>query len=129
MVNKSVFISTDKAAAAVGPYSQAVDAGGMVFVSGQLGLEPETGVFAGTELADQAKRALENMRQILAAAGLGLEHVAAVDVFLVDMECFAEFNGIYAEFFGGHKPARAVVEVRGLPKGGLVEVKCIAVRP
>lgn len=129
MVNKPVYVTTEKAAAAVGPYSQAVDAGGLVFVSGQLGLDPETGVFAGTDFADQAKQALANMREILNAAGLALEHVVAVDVFLIDMNRFAEFNEIYAEFLGGLKPARAVVEVTGLPKGGLVEIKCVAARP
>lgn len=129
MIHRPVFIATDSAAAAVGPYSQGIDAGGMVFVSGQLGLEPDTGNFAGKDLASQARRALANMREILVAAGLDLEHVAAVDVFLTDMAAFPEFNDIYANFFGGHKPARAVVEVSALPKGGLVEVKCLAVRP
>lgn len=121
------FIETDKAAAAVGPYSQAVDTGTLVFVSGQLGLAPGTGEMA-PGFAAQARQALENLRAILGAAGLGLTSVAAVEVFLTDMGAFPEFNAIYAEFFSGHKPARAVIEVSALPKGGLVEVKCTAAR-
>ena len=78
--------------------------------------------------AAQARQALENMRAILDAAGLGLASVAVVEVFLTDMGAFPEFNTVYAEFFSGHKPARAVVEVSALPKGGLVEVKCTAAR-
>ncbi|WP_028587561.1 Rid family detoxifying hydrolase [Desulfocurvus vexinensis] len=121
------FIETDKAAAAVGPYSQAVDTGALVFVSGQLGLAPGTGEMA-PGFAAQTRQALDNLRAILGAAGLGLDAVAVVEVFLTDMGAFPEFNAIYAEFFSGHKPARAVVEVSALPKGGLVEVKCTAAR-
>jgi len=121
------FIETDKAAAAVGPYSQAVDTGALVFVSGQLGLAPGTGEMA-PGFAAQARQALENLRAILHAAGLGLDAVAVVEVFLTDMGAFPEFNAIYAEFFAAHKPARAVIEVSALPKGGLVEVKCTATR-
>lgn len=122
-------VSTDKAASPVGPYSQGMDTGGMVFVSGQIGIEPGSGEFAGPDLESQARRALANVREILSAAGLTLDDVSAVDVFLTDMGNFAAFNAVYAEFFGNHKPARAAVEVSALPKGGLVEVKCVAVRP
>lgn len=128
MTEKMAFIRTDAAAAAVGPYSQGVDAGSLVFVSGQLGLTPGSGEFAGPDLASQTRQALANMRAVLEAAGLQPGNVIAVDVFLTDMASFTEFNEIYAEFFAGHKPARAVVEVSGLPKGGLVELKCIALR-
>lgn len=118
------FIQTDQAAAAVGPYSQAVEAGGMLFVSGQLGLSPETGELA-EGFAAQTEQALANMRAIIEASGRALTDVAAVDVFVTDMGRFPEFNELYAAFFGGHKPARAVVEVSALPKGGLVELKCV----
>lgn len=118
------FIQTEQAAAAVGPYSQAVAAGGLLFVSGQLGLSPETGELADG-FAAQTEQALANMRAIIEASGATLTAVAAVDVFVTDMARFPEFNEIYAAFFGEHKPARAVVEVSALPKGGLVELKCV----
>jgi 2-iminobutanoate/2-iminopropanoate deaminase len=124
MVLKTV--QTDKAPAAIGPYVQAIVAGPLRFVSGQLGLNPETGELAGTDLASQARQALQNLKQIVVAAGCALDEVAAVDVFLTDMGKFAEFNRIYEEFFTSHRPARAVVEVSALPKGALVEVKCLA---
>jgi 2-iminobutanoate/2-iminopropanoate deaminase len=124
MVLKSV--QTEQAPAAIGPYVQAIVAGPLQFVSGQLGLNPQTGELAGTDLASQARQALENLKQIVVAAGCALEQVAAVDVFLTNMGEFAEFNRIYEEFFAGHRPARAVVEVNALPKGALVEVKCVA---
>lgn len=121
-------IHTDEAAAAVGPYSQATDTGSMVFVSGQLGLSPETGELADG-FTDQTKQALVNMKAIIEAAGLTTADVAICEVFVTDMGNFPEFNDLYAAFFGDHKPARAVVEVSGLPKGGLVEIKCTVVRP
>ena len=124
---KKATLTTDKAPAAVGPYSQAVVAAPFVFVSGQLGLDPATGELAGEDLARQARQALENVREILTAAGSGLDQVAAVEVFLTDMADFAEFNGLYAEYFTEHKPARAAIAVRALPKGGRVEIKCTAV--
>ncbi|MFP4350119.1 MAG: RidA family protein [Desulfococcaceae bacterium] len=119
-------IHTDKAPAAIGPYSQAISAGPLLFVSGQLGLDPSTGDFVGTDLTSQAKQALTNLREILRAAGGDLADVTAVDVFLADMTKFTEFNAVYETFFTDHRPARAVVEVSGLPKGGRVEIKCIA---
>ncbi|MCP4716394.1 MAG: hypothetical protein GY868_14840, partial [Deltaproteobacteria bacterium] len=92
-------IQTENAPAAIGPYSQAVAAGDMLFVSGQLGLDPATGELTGSDLASQARRALENLKAVILAAGLTLEDVAAVDVFLLEMSCFAEFNLIYQEYF------------------------------
>ena len=118
-------IKTDQAPGAVGPYSQGIVAGNWLFVSGQLGLDPKTGEFVGPDLASQAHQALENLKQIVLAAGYGLDQVVAVDVFLVNMGDFVEFNGIYEKYFSDHRPARAAVEVSALPKGGLVEVKCI----
>lgn len=121
-------IQTDRAPAAIGPYSQAVEAENWVFVSGQLGLVPETGEMASGGLVEQAAQALENVRQILSAAGCGLDRVVSVDVFLTDISQFGAFNRLYEDFFAGHKPARAVVEVKALPRGALVEVKCVACR-
>jgi len=120
-------IQTDAAPAAIGPYVQGRKGNGMVFVSGQLGLDPDTGEFAGDDFTAQARQALANLKAILSAAGCTLTDVAAVDVFLADMNDFVPFNRIYQDFFGDHKPARAVVAVKTLPKNGLVEVKCIAV--
>ena len=119
-------VQTEQAPAAIGPYSQGIAAAPFLFVSGQLGLIPETGELAGPGLASQARQALENVKQILKAGGCGLNEVVAVDVFLTDMDNFLEFNDIYAEYFSDHKPARAAIEVSALPKGGVVEIKCIA---
>jgi 2-iminobutanoate/2-iminopropanoate deaminase len=121
-------VHTDQAPAAIGPYSQAVVAPPLVFVSGQLGMDPATGNLVGDSLESQVRQALENMKQILTAAGSSLAQVAAVEVFLTDMGKFSEFNAVYAEFFSAHKPARAAIEVSALPKGGLVEIKCTALR-
>jgi 2-iminobutanoate/2-iminopropanoate deaminase len=120
-------VNTNKAPAAIGPYSQAVVAPPFVFVSGQLGLDPATGELVGDDLESQSRQALENLRQILTTAGSGLEQVTAVEVFLTDMGRFADFNAIYAKYFSARPPARAVIEVSALPKGGCVEIKCTAV--
>ena len=121
-------VQTQTAPAAIGPYSQAIEAGNLVFVSGQLGLDPQTAEFVGEDLASQARQALTNLKAILLASGCGLYHVAAVDVFLSDMDDFSDFNAIYEEFFDIHKPARAVVAVKTLPKNARVEIKCVACR-
>jgi len=119
-------IHTAKAPAAIGPYSQAIRAKGFIFVSGQIPLIPETGEMAGPDFQDQARQALENMKQILKAANCGLDNVVSVDVYITDMARFGTFNEIYGTYFSEHKPSRAVVEVRALPKGAMIEVKCIA---
>jgi len=121
-------IQTDRAPAAIGPYSQGIAVAPWLFVSGQLGIQPETGELIGPDFAPQARQALENLRQVVLAAGYDLDHVVAVDVFVIDLSNFADFNEIYTEYFSAHRPARAVVEVRGLPKGAEIEIKCIAVR-
>lgn len=121
-------IVTDRAPVAIGPYSQGVAAGRMLFVSGQLGFDPQTGEFVNGDLAGQARQALENMKQILVAGGCGLENVVSVDVFLADMNDFAAFNSIYAEYFTESPPARAAVEVSRLPRDARVEIRCIAVK-
>jgi 2-iminobutanoate/2-iminopropanoate deaminase len=120
------FIQTEKAPAAIGPYSQGVQAGPYLFVSGQIGLDPATGQMVGDEFEGQVRQVLENLWQVVRSGGCRLEDVVAVDVFLTGIEQFGVFNRLYEAFFGHHKPARAVVEVKGLPRGALVEVKCIA---
>lgn len=120
-------LSTDQAPAAVGPYSQAVQANGFIFVSGQLGLVSHTGAFAGPDFETQARQALANMGAILRSAHCAITDIVSVDVFVTDLANFAVFNSLYAEFMQGHCPARAAVQVAALPLGGLVEIKCIAV--
>ena len=119
-------ISTDAAPAAVGPYSQAIRAGALLFLSGQLGIDPASGRLA-EGFAAQARQALANMAAVLSAAGANLEQVASVDVFVTNLEWFAEFNTVYAQFFGAHRPARAVIGVAALPLGALVEIRAVAV--
>ena len=118
-------IHTSAAPAAVGPYSQAVVSGGMVYTSGQIALDPETGAMVGADVTEQAHRALKNVAAVLAAAGSGLEKVVKTTCFLADMADFAAFNAVYAEYFP-NKPARSCVAVKTLPKGALVEVEVIA---
>ena len=120
------FIATDKAPAAVGPYSQAVRAGGFVHVSGQLGLVPATGRFAGEDFESQARQALANLEAILTEAGCAKTDIVSADVFVTDLANFKLFNAIYDEFMAGHRPARAAVQVSALPLGGVVEIKCVA---
>jgi len=120
-------IQTQKAPAAIGPYSQAIRANGFVFVSGQIPLDPERGEVVSGGFADQARQSLENLKQILIASGSGIEKVVAVDVFITDITQFGTFNDVYVTYFSDNKPARAVVEVKGLPRGVMVEVKCIAI--
>jgi 2-iminobutanoate/2-iminopropanoate deaminase len=125
-MQKLDFIATDKAPAAVGPYSQAVRAGGFLYVSGQLGLVPATGQFAGADFEAQARQALSNMGAILTEAECATADIVSVDVFVTDLANFKLFNGIYDEFMAGHRPARAAVQVSALPLGGIVEIKCVA---
>ena len=122
-------VHTEKAPAAIGPYSQAIDSGaGLVFVSGQLPIDPATGAFPQGGVAEQTRQSLTNAKAILAAAGLGLENVVKTTVFLADMGDFAAMNEVYAQFFSAPFPARSAVAVKTLPKGALVEIECIAVR-
>ena len=122
-------IKTDKAPAAIGPYSQAIDPGcGLVFVSGQLPIDPATGAFPEGGVKEQTRQSLLNASAILQAAGLGLSDVVKTTVFLADMGDFAAMNEVYASFFTEPFPARSAVAVKTLPKGALVEVECIAAR-
>ena len=120
-------ISTTKAPAAIGPYSQGVATTGLVITSGQLGLDPATGAFPEGGIAAQTRQSLENVKAVLEAAGSGMDKVIKTTVFLKDMNDFAAMNAVYAEYFGeGGYPARSAIEVARLPKDGLVEIEAIA---
>lgn len=118
-------ISTAKAPAAIGPYSQAIRMGNLVFTSGQIPCDPQTGAVAGDDIAAQAKQSLENVKNVLEAAGSSCEKVIKTTCFLQDMGDFAAFNAIYEQYFPG-KPARSCVAVAALPKGVLCEVEAVA---
>lgn len=118
-------VQTEKAPQAIGPYSQAVRAGGLVFVSGQIPLTPE-GTLVEGDIRQQAERVMENLKAILEAAGSGLDRVVQTTCFLADMEDFPGFNEVYARYFSPPYPARATVAVKALPRGVRVEVACVA---
>ncbi|HWR02373.1 MAG TPA: RidA family protein [Humidesulfovibrio sp.] len=118
-------VHTNDAPAAIGPYSQAVTCGNMVYLSGQLGSDPATGIIP-EDFAAQARQALTNLKAIVEAAGSSLERVVTVDVYLTEMTNFGAFNEVYAEFFSKHRPARAAIGVAALPREAQVEVRCIA---
>lgn len=122
-------IATPTAPGAIGPYSQAVVAGSMVYTSGQLGIEASSGNFVAGGVAEQTRQALTNVQAILAAAGSSMDRVVKVLCFLSDMDHFAAMNAVYAEFFPTDPPARSCVEVARLPKDGLVEIEAIALLP
>lgn len=121
-------IATTKAPAAIGPYSQAVEANGMVFVSGQLPVDPATGEFVPGGIKELTERSLTNIKNILAEEGLTMQHIVKTTVFLADINDFAEMNEVYATFFEGVAPARSAMAVKTLPKGARVEIECIAVK-
>ena len=121
-------IHTGQAPKALGPYSQAIEAGGMVFASGQVPIDPATDQFVSGGIKEQTRQSLTNARSILQQAGTDLSHVVKTTVFLADMADFAAMNEVYAEFFSQPYPARSAVAVKQLPKGALVEVECIAVK-
>ena len=119
-------IQTEFAPAAIGPYSQAVEIGNLVFVSGQLPIDSKTGLFASEEIKGQTRQSLTNISEILKVAGTDMSHVVKTTVFLADMTDFAAMNEVYAEFFSAPFPARAAVAVKTLPKNALVEIECVA---
>lgn len=119
-------IHTPNAPAAIGPYSQAVKTGNLVFVSGQLPIDPTTGAFAGNDIASQTRQSLTNVKAILEAAGYSCADVVKTTVLLSDIADFAAMNAVYAEFFTENCPARAAFAVKDLPKGALVEIEAIA---
>lgn len=122
-------IATGAAPAALGPYSQAIGAGRLVFCSGQVGLDPVSGELAGDDIAAQAERALRNLQAVLDAAGLGFADVVKTTCFLADMGDFSAFNEVYGRFVTDPPPARSTFAVAALPKGARVEIEAIAVRP
>jgi 2-iminobutanoate/2-iminopropanoate deaminase len=121
-------VQTDGAPAAIGPYSQAIISGNMVFTAGQIPLDPATMQIVGTDIAAQTRQVFSNLRAILQAAGTALNAVVKTTVFLKDMNDFAAMNEVYAAAFGDHKPARSTVEAARLPKDVMVEIEVIAVR-
>ena len=127
MMNEMNKIHTEKAPAAVGPYSQAVEAGGMIYTSGQIPLDPESGQLVDGDIKQQANRAIKNVIAVLEAAGTSADKVIKTMCFLADMDDFADFNEIYAGYFT-EKPARSCVAVKSLPKGALCEIEVIAIR-
>lgn len=118
-------ISTDKAPAAVGPYSQAIVDGGIVYASGQIPMDPATGEMK-TSVSEAARQSLTNLKNLLEASGSDLESVLKVNIFITDMGKFGELNEVYAEFFANHRPARSCVEVTALPKDAVLEIEAIA---
>lgn len=120
-------VSTDKAPGAIGPYSQAIKAKGMVFCSGQIPIDPATGNFVSDVVGEQTEQVLKNLSEVLAAAGASLENVVKTTVFLSDMNDFAEMNEVYSKYFSENKPARATVQAARLPRDAKVEIDCIAV--
>ena len=120
-------IKTEKAPAAIGPYSQAIEVGGLVFASGQLPIDPTTGTFP-EGIKAQTRQALTNAQEILKAAGTDMKHVVKTTVLLADIADFAAMNEVYAEFFTEPYPARSAFAVKSVPKGALVEIECIATK-
>jgi len=122
-------ISTDKAPAAVGPYSQGIQIGHFLFTAGQLGMDPATGKLVEGGVEAQTRQALTNLSAVLEAGGTSLAHVIKTTVFLQDIQDFQAMNGVYAQFFTADPPARSAVEVAALPLGGLVEIEAVAAIP
>ncbi len=121
-------ISTNLAPAAIGPYSQAIEIGNLVFTSGQLPIDPATGAFPEGGIKEQARQSLLNIQAILKEAGLTMNDVVKTTVYLADMADFADMNGVYAEFFSEPYPARSAVAVKMLPKGAMLEIEVVAER-
>ena len=119
-------IATDKAPAAIGPYSQGVRIGDLIYTAGQAGLVPGTKEFAGPDIESQTRRTLENIKAILEAGGSCMKHVLKTTVFMMDLGEFARMNAVYAEFFTEHPPARSTVQVAAIPLGARVEIEAVA---
>lgn len=117
---------SDEAPQAIGPYSQAVSAGGWLFTSGQVGMDPETGKLVGDDFETQARQVFANLEAVLAAGGCATDDVVKATIFLVDLDDFSEVNRLYGDFMGSHRPARSTVQVAALPKGALVEIDLVA---
>lgn len=121
-------IATSAAPAAIGPYSQAIEANGFIYTSGQLPIDPSTGIFAEGGVREQTQQSLKNVQEILREAGTDLANVVKTTVFLADMNDFAAMNEVYAKFFKAPFPARSAIAVKTLPKNALVEIECVAVK-
>jgi 2-iminobutanoate/2-iminopropanoate deaminase len=119
-------VSTNSAPGAIGPYSQAIKANGMVFCSGQIPIDPATGEFVSDIVSEQTEQVLKNLSEVLKAAGTSLDNVVKTTVFLADMKDFVEMNEVYGRYFTDNKPARATVQAAGLPRNAKVEIDCIA---
>ncbi len=132
MIDGGIFMhqifETSHAPLPIGPYAQAIQAGNMVFVSGQIPLSPETGELAGPDLADQTRQVLRNLQAILDQAGCKISEIVKTTVFMTDLKDFATFNKLYAEWLGSHTPARSTIQVAALPKGAQVEIEAIIVK-
>ncbi len=128
MTDQRTVVATDRAPAALGPYSQAIATAGMVFTAGQVGIDPAVGKIVATTVAEQTEQVLRNLQAVLEAAGTGFERVVKTTVFMTDLGRFAEMNAVYARFFAAAPPARSTVQVAALPAGALVEIECVAVR-
>jgi 2-iminobutanoate/2-iminopropanoate deaminase len=128
-VTKKESITCDAVPAAIGPYSVAVSTESLIFISGQLGLDKNTGNLVEGGIQAQTRQALTHMKAILESIGAGMEDVVKTTVFLLDMGQFAEMNAVYAEFFSSDYPARSAIQVAALPKGGIVEIEAIAIKP
>lgn len=126
---KKECLTCDAVPTAIGPYSVAVSTGSLIFISGQLPLDKETGTLVEGGIQAQTRQALKNMKAILESAGSGMQNVVKTTVFLMDMGQFAEMNAVYAEFFSSDFPARSAIQVAGLPKGAIVEIEAIAMVP
>ena len=124
--NKMKVISTKKAPAAIGPYSQAIQVGNLVYTSGQIPIDPATGAFAEGGIKEQTRQSLTNVKAIFEEAGLSMSNVVKTTVFMTDMGDFADMNAVYAEFFSEPYPARSAVAVKTLPKGALIEIEVVA---
>ncbi|MEX2583495.1 MAG: RidA family protein [Gemmatimonadota bacterium] len=123
---ETAIVNTDAAPAAIGPYSQAVVHGGVIYTAGQIPIDPATGDLVGGDVAAQTERVLENLAAVLRAGGSSLHGVLKTTVFLRDMSDFAAMNEVYARYFGGHRPARSTVQAARLPRDCAVEIECIA---
>ncbi len=126
---KKKVIHTKEAPEAIGPYSQAIGAGGLLFVSGQIPLDPQTGKIVGGDIETQTEKVLENLKAVVAAAGLTLDSIVKTTIYLSDMKNFSRFNTVYGQYFPENPPARATVEVARLPKDVRIEIEAIAILP
>lgn len=121
-------VTTDKAPKAIGPYSQAIVTGDLIFCAGQVALDPKTGELVSGDIREQTRRVIDNLAAVLEASGAGLDRVTKTTVFLTDFAEFGAMNEVYAEKFGAHRPARSTVQISTLPRGARIEIECIAMR-